>query len=231
MSETINDKSRSKGLPDGLAVFFLGYIKRVLEGEYDKLFETELGKKIKHLDDRVRYGVEAFLNFLTVIFDQKFKDDSAVKRLLKAVVIDAFPELSKRIINGVKTNLNQNPSVTKSEKELMVALLTIEENDLSAILCWLIKTNAEERSEALKFLSHLSNEELKRFATVSPENREHIKQIFCASLDAPEPKSEAEDIESQIENETIKIARQRLIVTTEAIRTLRQRLRKLRREA
>lgn len=88
---------------NGIAVFAAGYAKRWLEGNlYDRVIQTKIGQKFKNLDNKAIYGIEFGLNFLTTILDQKFQDDTALKKFVKEVGMDAASELSKRLLNGLK---------------------------------------------------------------------------------------------------------------------------------
>lgn len=90
----------SKNIKNAIAVILSGYAKRLLENQYDRIFETAAGKEIKRLDDHYRYGMELGLNFLNAFFEQHIVDNTPFKKFLKLVGTDAAPELSKRIING-----------------------------------------------------------------------------------------------------------------------------------
>jgi hypothetical protein len=91
---------------NGIAVFAAGYAKRWMEGHlYDRVLETKFGQKFKTLDKKAIYGFEFGLNFLTTILDQKFNDDTAIKKFIKEVGMDAASELSKRLINGIKKDM------------------------------------------------------------------------------------------------------------------------------
>lgn len=88
---------------NSLAILAAGYAKRWMEGNvYDKVFETKFGEKFKNLGKKSAYGIEFGLNFLTSVLDQKFHDDTALKKFIKEIGMDAASELSKRLINGTK---------------------------------------------------------------------------------------------------------------------------------
>lgn len=88
---------------NGIAVFAAGYAKRWMEAHlYDRVFKTKFSQKFKNLDKKAIYGIEFGLNFLTTILDQKFQDDTAAKKFIKEVGMDAASELSKRLLNGLK---------------------------------------------------------------------------------------------------------------------------------
>lgn len=92
-----------KKLLNNFAVIAASYAKRWMEsGVYDRLFKTKYGEKIKRLDKRAAYGIEFGLNFLTSVLDQKISEDTALKKFIKEVCMDAASELSKRLLNGLK---------------------------------------------------------------------------------------------------------------------------------
>ena len=98
---------------NSLAVFAAGYAKRWMEGGvYDRLFKTKYGEKIKRLDKKAAYGIEFGLNFLTSILDQKMLEDTALKKFIKEIGMDAASELSKRLINGAKKDSSENTDLT-----------------------------------------------------------------------------------------------------------------------
>lgn len=92
-----------KKLLNNFAVIAASYAKRWMEScVYDRLFKTKYGEKIKRLDKKAAYGIEFGLNFLTSVLDQKISEDTALKKFIKEVGMDAASELSKRLLNGLK---------------------------------------------------------------------------------------------------------------------------------
>ena len=163
---------------DGLATFSAGYLKRWLEGNfYDRLFTTELGEKLKSLDKKTRYGIEFGLNLLTAFFDQKLAGDTALKKFIKEVGLDAGPEISKRLINNTKEQL-VNKATTQEEKELVKVLLELEDQTLIELLNWLYDIESDERVKVFKHLSRLSVDELVRLTQLTPENRKRLFALF-----------------------------------------------------
>jgi hypothetical protein len=155
---------------DGLATFSAGYLKRWLEGNlYDRIFDTELGEKLKSLNKKARYGIEFGLNLLTAFFDQKLAEDTALKKFVKEVGIDIGPEISKRLINNAQT---------QEEKELVRVLLELEEQTLIDLLNWLYDIELTERAEVLKQLSRLSFDEVVRLAKLTREDRKRLFDLF-----------------------------------------------------
>ena len=143
-------------IANGLAIFAANYLKRWLEGNfYDRLFRTGLGQKLQGLDAKARYGIEFGLNLLTVFFDRALAEDTALKRFVKEVGLDAAPEISKRLINHAK-----NPQ----EQELVHALLTMDQEHLVQLLSWLYEIESGRRKKMLKEISQLSVDELVKLA-------------------------------------------------------------------
>ena len=65
------------------------------------------------MDKKAIYGVEFGLNFLTTILDQKLNDDTALKKFIKEIGMDAASELSKRLINSAKDGAPDNSDNTE----------------------------------------------------------------------------------------------------------------------
>jgi len=163
---------------NGLAVFSAGYLKRWLEGNlYDRIFKTKLGEKLKSLDKKAVYGIEFGLNSLTAFFDQKLAEDTALKRFVREIGIDAGPEISKRLINNTKEHLISNAKFSE-DKELVNVLLELEDKTLINLLNWLYDIEATERTDALKQLSQLSFDEITKLAQLTPKNRKRLFDLF-----------------------------------------------------
>lgn len=170
---------------NGLAVFSSAYLKRWLEGHfYDRIFETQLGERLKTLDKRAKYGIEFGLNLLTAFFDQKLSEDTVLKRFVKEVGIDAGPEISKRLINA-KEQLSKN-ATSPEEKEIVSVLLQLEGQTLIDLLNWLYDIEATERAEVLKQLSRLSLDEVVKLAQLTPENMERLFDLINPTTKAKE---------------------------------------------
>jgi len=163
---------------NGLAVFSAGYMKRWLEGNlYDRIFNTELGKKLKNFDAKTRYGIEFVLNLLTAFFDQQLAEDTTLKKFVKEVGIDSGPEISKRLFNTTKDQLIKNAK-SPEDKELVSVLLELEDQTLIDLLNWLYGIEPTERTKVLKQLSRLSFDEVVRLAQLKPEDRKRLFDIF-----------------------------------------------------
>jgi len=178
----------NQNILNGLAVFSSAYLKRWLEGHfYDRIFETQLGEKLKTLDKRAKYGIEFGLNLLTAFFDQKLSEDTVLKRFVKEVGIDAGPEISKRLINA-KERLSKN-ATSPEEKEIVDVLLQLEGQTLIDLLNWLYDIEATERAEVLKQLSRLSLDEAVRLAQLTPENMERLFDLINLPSKAKEKRT------------------------------------------
>lgn len=159
----------NQDIMNSLAVFSSLYTKRFLEGNfYDKILDTQLGKKIKSLDKKGKYAIEFGLNLLTVFFDQKLAGDTALKRFVKEVGIDASPEISARLISSAED------SNSPEQKDLVKMLLQLDEKALVELLNGLYDMNQKERTKILKHISTLSFDELGKLARVTSANIEKI---------------------------------------------------------
>lgn len=165
---------------NGLAVVAANYVKRWLEDPYDKIFQTEIGQKIKNLDTKAKYAIEFASYLLTAFFDQKLKDDTALKKFVQGVGTDVGPELSKRMINGAKERLESN-AVTKEEKDLVSFLLQLDQTVLMELLDWLYRVEPDERTHMIKQLHSLSLSDIEALMKMDPEARTRLLNLLLVS--------------------------------------------------
>ena len=178
-------------ISNALAIFSANYLKRWLEGNfYDRLLKTALGQKLKSLDAKAHYGIEFGLNILTMFFDRALSEDTALKRMVKEVGLDAAPEISKRLINHAK-----NPQ----EKELIHTLLAMDRGDVSKLLAWLYEIDTNRRKRMLEEVAGLSVEELTRLSNMPPEDREKLLSIFVSERKSWLSQEEVRGIEQATE--------------------------------
>ena len=167
-----------KKITNSLAVIISGYSRRWMESYYDKLFETDIGQKLKSLDDPYRYGIELGLNLLNAFFEQNFVDDSALKKLVKQIGTDAAPEISKRLINHVKESARSEKNTPEAASVFNV-LLTLDDQTLIKLLEWLYSTEAMERHRIFKQVSRLSADELKKITELDADFRKKLIDLIA----------------------------------------------------
>lgn len=171
-------KTGDQKIIDGLAVFSAGYLKRWLETHfYDKLFETELGQKLKSLGQKEKYGIEAGLNLLTVFFDQKLSADTPVKKVIKHVGTDIAPEFSSRLVENAKDHIRQT-AVQPEEKELANVLAELDDQVLADLLKWLGTASGAEREQILSLFKGLTGEEVVKLAKLPPSLLRDFVELF-----------------------------------------------------
>jgi hypothetical protein len=162
---------------DGLAVFSSAYVKRWFEGHlYDRVFQTGLAEKLGALNKDAKYAIEFGLNLLTVFFDQRLSEDTALKRFFKEIYIDAAPELSKRLING-KEKLSKHAR-SPQEKELVSTLLQLEDETLVNLINWLYDIDADKRAEMLNQMRRMPLDEVVRLAKLKPESMGRLLEVL-----------------------------------------------------
>jgi hypothetical protein len=153
---------------NALAVFSAGYLKRWLEKNlYDKAFQSEIGQKLGSLDAKEKYAIEAGLNLLTAFFDQKLTGDTVLLKILKQVGTDVAPEISSRLVQGVKGHVKESASTPK-DKDLADVLAEMDGQVLIDLLKWLSEADPKEKTEVLSLLSRLSSENIAKIAKLSP---------------------------------------------------------------
>lgn len=157
--------------------FVSGYFKRFMEYVYDSVFQTEIGRKLVAMGTSKKRIVEFGLNLLSSFFDDWLSENTAIKKLLKEVGIDAAPEISKRIFNGIREEILVSAKTTEG-KEMAQVLLGLEDKELIPLLNWLYKTPISERMTILGYLSLMSFEQIARLMNFSIEDRERFFDII-----------------------------------------------------
>jgi len=188
----------------GLAVSLSNLAKRMMESQYDRLTETEIGQKLRGLDKKYLYGIEAGLDALGAVIEQIIPEDNSVVMFFKQILEDAPPEIAKRLVNGVKDGLQlkaQNAK-TKEEKMAIMSLLKLDDESLKEILCWFGSMDPSERTHAAGVVCNLASSELKRMAALSPEERKLLVDI----QNPPPPPHEQSELVSKIESDLNSLA-------------------------
>jgi len=163
----------------GLAVFASGYAKRMMESQYDRFMETEFGQKLQGLDKKYRFGIEAGLHALGAVIEQILPEDKPAVMFFKQILEDAPAELAKRLVNGVRSDLAlavQNAK-TQDERMAIMSLLELDDESLKELLRWFGSMDSSERARAAGAVCNLACCDLKRMATLSPEERKLLVDI------------------------------------------------------
>lgn len=164
----------ANGIPKWLAAFAAAQTKLHLEGQYDKLDQTETIKGLKALPADKRYGIATALNLLATVFERNFPENSAFQLFLKKIAEDAGPELGKRIVNG-----------KPEEKIVFRTFLAMSQEDLVSLLEWLEKTPVAERDANIRQLSALPPEEINKLVSLSPEQFALFRSLFWKETKKP----------------------------------------------
>jgi hypothetical protein len=200
-----------------LSVFSSGYVKRWMENNYDRLMMTAPGRRLMDLDQKTRYAIEAVLYAVMVAGEQALPDGSAVQWLIKEVLLDAPPEVAKRLVNGfrddyVHQSAHAPSSVVRNTDNL---LLQLSPDQLKSILTWCATLPPEEMARYREVLLAMSKEQLAVLASLGDSERRGF-----LSLVAPGPQRKDRCERSPELQGRIDAARQRI---QEEHRLLRER--------
>ena len=171
-------------LAELLPVFAANYAKRFMEHVYDEAFQTSFGQRLAAMGKSRKYTVEFALNLLSAFFEDRLAENTKLAKFVKEVGIDAAPEISKRLINGVKGEILASAK-TEEEKELAQILFRLEDKELFEALNWLYEKSASEKAIILSQLSLMSAEQTARLMNFSVEDRE---KFFGVLNPRPRPK-------------------------------------------
>lgn len=180
--------TNNESLKRGIAIALSGYARRWMEsGVYDRLMNTELGKQLKELDPKAKYGIEGGLYVLTAILEQKFGEDTALKVLVRELGMDAGPEIAKRMINGSEVQPQSSATTAHARPTALgsgqLALLALNQDELSELLLWLSSIEMERRQRLIVGIARLTSEELSKFMALEKQGRERFAQYFIGIED------------------------------------------------
>jgi hypothetical protein len=182
------------GIPKYLPDLAANYTKRFLERGYDQVFQTGFGHWLLGLSPWKKYSLEMILYVITAVLDERLPEDSSLRKYAKQVVFDTAPEISKRMINGVREDVVKVMAAAKSpqEEEFFSVILSLDDSDIASLIRWFGYTKIE-RNMIIVQLARLSPEHRIKFLRLSEENREKLMEFF-GPKEKEEPKpSEPKD--------------------------------------
>jgi hypothetical protein len=192
----IQDILANPKLHKAASTFAVGYAKRMMEGNYDRLMGTEVGQKAASLSRPKKLAIEAALNGLAAYLSTKESKfaDTPIKSFLWELAKDAPSELSKRLLNGAHAKSGPSHSglidveVVKEEATVMEGLLKMPVEDLAAFLTWLQNATPEERHWMAETMAGLSEQEQAKLSKLNPEQAKLLlKMMMPKSEPAPPP--------------------------------------------
>lgn len=171
--------SSLEAIPKYLPNLAANYTKRFLERGYDQLFRTSFGQWLVSLSPWKKYSIESLLYALTALLDERLPADSPARKYASQVVLDAAPEISKRMINGFRDEVAALVAGAKNhqEKEVLAAVLSLEDSDISGLMHWLGQKKSQ-RDSILGLLSRLSFEERVKFFGLSDKVKKQVLSFF-----------------------------------------------------
>ncbi len=169
----------SDSIKRGLSVFGSCYIKRWLEGCYDQLMDMPAVAKLKAISPGTKLAIEALLYAVTAYAEQKLSDRSPLGLMVKTVLMDAAPEISRRLLKDARTDLNGVLAVDAStaaanqlpSPQVITKLLALDDGALLGVLASLEEMDDASRAKFKTFAATASQEELKRFGSLPTNQR------------------------------------------------------------
>ena len=182
----------------GGAVVAASYLKRWLEKRYDTLMDSPTGERLKQLDPKSKYGIEAALYVLTAVLDQKLDDSTPMKALVKNVAMDAGPEMAKRMLNGdsMGVQATEEPYYVAGRDILLETMIGLPETDLSELLEWLASYRPQQRKVIIGRLRSLSADQLHRLLLIGRDERAHMVQVLLGLGESPVTAAIADGLDS-----------------------------------
>jgi hypothetical protein len=159
-------------LKRGAAVFGSCYIKRWLEPRYDQLVNLPFMAKLKAANVGSKYAIEAILYSLTAYAENRMSDTSPLGLMIKAVLMDAAPEISARLLQDARADLNAAATATEQpEQSVASRLLALDDAELLGLLISIEEMDAQTKAKFLAFAAKASDKDLRHFASLTPQQR------------------------------------------------------------
>lgn len=188
----VDDISKSPALKKAAVTFAAGYARRMMEGQYTRLMNTELGRQASRLSRPSKYAVEAVLNGIAAWVSTKEDKiaNTPIKEFLWELAQDAPSEISKRLLNGdhdETIDVEVNP---EDARTVLDGLVRMDANDLSTFMSWLEKASPDERHRMAETMSRLTEDEQKKLLALSPEQARTLFASTSAQEKHAPPKGE-----------------------------------------
>jgi hypothetical protein len=189
---SLSDLLKTPSLQKAATTFAAGYARRMLEGQYTRLFETDLGKRATKLSRPSKYAVEAVLNGIVAYLSTKEDTlaNTPVKAFLWEVAKDAPSEISKRLLNGdhktPASPLHGFETSDPDKQTVLDGLLRMDASNLGTFLSWLEKASPEDRRQMAETMSRLTEEEQKKLLALTPEQ---ARVLFASGSDSGQAES------------------------------------------
>ena len=183
-----DDMLKSPALKKAAATFASGYARRMMEGQYTRLMNTELGKQASRLSKPSKYAVEAVLNGIVAWVSTKESKfaNTPVKEFLWEIAMDTPSEISKRLLNGDHPETVDVGVSGEDARTVLGGLLRMDASDLSTFMSWLENASPEERHKMAETMSKLTEDEQKKLLALNPEQ---ARVFFASSSDSGKPNS------------------------------------------
>lgn len=122
-----------------------GGVKMFLEAPYNELFKTEFGQRLKRLGITSQAGIVSALGLFTFFLQRKLPTDTAFRSVVKEVVADSWPEISKRLFNGFTDFLvSHSANASGEEKAVVDKLKQAKPEDLEDLASGLLVRDIQD---------------------------------------------------------------------------------------
>lgn len=169
----------NESIDRGAAVVAASYLKRWLERHYDSMMDSPIGERLKQLDPKSKYGIEAALYVLTAVLDHKLDDSTPMKALVSNVAMDFGPEIAKRILDGdsMGGQTTERSFGAEGGDLLLEMMIHLPEASLAELLNWLASYPPQQRKLIIGRLRTLSTDQFQRLMMINREERARMFQV------------------------------------------------------
>lgn len=162
-----------------------------MEKNYDRLMMTGPGKRLMDLDQKTRYGIEFLLYVATAVGAQKLNADSPLAGFFREVVLDAPPEIAKRLINGFREDyVRDRKSIGLAEPSGFGAILEdLTAEQLNSLLTWASDLTPDEFEQLRAALPQLTKNQLAAMIGLDNAQRKAWLTMFYGRTGSKEAKT------------------------------------------
>jgi hypothetical protein len=117
-------------------------------------------------------AIEAILYALTAFAENKMSDKSPLGLMVKTLLMDAAPEISARILQDARADLTAAAGEPQQAQQSIASrILALDDAELLSLLLSIEDMDATEKAKFLTFAAKASDPELRRFASLTPQER------------------------------------------------------------
>lgn len=154
-------------------IFSAGYVKRISEPLVEGLFKNPTFVGLLRSHPALRMSLEALLNFLRAVVDQKLGNDSFIAGFLETVLMDGLGESLSQLIKAARSDLRETAASGNDPRVVAHSnrLLSLDDTLLANVLLAIGDLDERDRAIFNDYMADASDAEFHRFAALSSQQQ------------------------------------------------------------